>query len=1016
MKKVLIALTAMLLVLSCASEPVHQPIENSVVYEMNVRQYTPEGTFAAAQKQLPRLKDLGIDIVWLMPIHPIGTEGRKGTLGSYYAIRDYKAINPEFGTMQDFENFLAEAHRLGLRVVIDCVANHTSPDAVWTTERAPEWYERDSSGKTTYTADWSDTANLNYDNNDVWQGMTDAMRFWMEKGIDGFRCDMACEVPLEFWKETIAGLRADYPGMYMLAEGEEPKLHSLSDFDASYAWELHHLLNSIARGEKNIPHLLEYVEKDAVSQPSDAFRLMFTSNHDENSWAGTEFERMGDAAKVMAVLTFTLPGGQPLIYTGQEMGWNHRFQFFEKDPIPAWEENEYTDFYKWLIKMRHDNPALAAGDKGGRFEVVSTDDSTLVFTRTLPDNKVTVKAQLKAPWSYQITVDSPVERIEPLSWWTGMKMPLQLLIQGEDISDYDVTIEGGKGVSVSKVHKADSPNYLFVDVKIASNAKPGIYDIVFTKDGKTFRYPYEIAERKESSAQRQSFTSADMIYLIMPDRFANGDPSNDTTDDTLEPAARDEYFGRHGGDIQGVVDHLDYIADLGATVIWSTPMLEDDVPNESYHGYACTDYYHIDPRMGSNELYREFVQKAHQKDIKVIMDVVTNHCGTSHWWMEDLPFNDWIHQFPEYTGTNICFSTNMDPNASKEDLNIQESGWFVPSMPDMNLNNPFVLQYFKQWAVWWIEYASLDGFRVDTYPYNEKEPMSQWCAAVREEYPGINIVGECWTSSIPQLAYWQDDNQNKDGFDSNLPAIMDFPLHDAIRMGLPEDNPGWGQGMTRVYDILSHDFVYEDLDNMMIFGGNHDVGRIGDVVRRNPDRLKIAMAMMATMRGIPQIFAGDELMFMSANVNDPWSHGGLRTDFPGGWPGDRQDFFSAEGRAAAKTHTDGKPVEEGLIADLYDYVSRLFQWRKTKDVIHDGNTLHFMRRDNTYGYFRYDDDDVVFVYINNSNETKNIPWTYYKEISDGLSGGVNVITGGPVEITDDTVVAPQSVLIVEYRR
>ena len=407
MKKILFTICAAIAVLSCGKTetPHQQPLENSVVYEMNVRQYTPEGTFAAAQQQLPRLAEMGVDIVWLMPIYPIGVEGRKGTLGSYYAVKDYCAINPEFGTLEDFDNFVAEAHRLGLRVVIDWVANHTSPDAVWESEKAPEWYERDAEGNTTFTADWSDTANLNYENKDVWKGMADAMRFWMERGIDGFRCDMACEVPLEFWQETIAGLRADYPGMYMLAEGEEPKLHSLSDFDASYSWELHHMMNAIARGEKNIPELLEYIAKDAERHPADAFRLMFTSNHDENSWAGTEFERMGDAAKLMAVLTFTLPNGQPLIYTGQEMGWNKRFEFFEKDHVPAWEKNEYFDFYKWLIDIRHNNPALSAGDKGGRFEVVSTDDSTLVFTRTLPDNKVTVKAELKAPWSYEIIAE-----------------------------------------------------------------------------------------------------------------------------------------------------------------------------------------------------------------------------------------------------------------------------------------------------------------------------------------------------------------------------------------------------------------------------------------------------------------------------------------------------------------------------------------------------------------------------------------------------------------------------------
>ena len=406
MKKVLFAILAALMVLSCAQAPKQQqPLENSVVYEMNIRQYTPEGSFAAAQKELPRLQELGIDILWLMPIHPIGVKERKGTLGSYYAIADYKAINPEFGTMEDFQNFLAEAHKLGFRVILDCVANHTSPDAKWIYECPADWYVRDENGNTVVNYDWYDIAELNYDKREVWDAMADQMRFWMEKGVDGFRCDMACEVPFEFWQETIAGLRADYPGMYMLAEGEEPRLHTVSDFDASYAWELHHLLNSIARGEKNIPELLEYIQKDAANNPADAFRLMFTSNHDENSWAGTEFERMGDAAKLMAVLTFTLPNGQPLIYTGQEMGWNKRFEVFEKDPIPIWEKNEFFDFYKGLIKLRHENPALAAGDKGGAFEVVSAEDSVLIFTRTLPDNKVTVKAELKAPWSYEITVE-----------------------------------------------------------------------------------------------------------------------------------------------------------------------------------------------------------------------------------------------------------------------------------------------------------------------------------------------------------------------------------------------------------------------------------------------------------------------------------------------------------------------------------------------------------------------------------------------------------------------------------
>lgn len=608
-----------------------------------------------------------------------------------------------------------------------------------------------------------------------------------------------------------------------------------------------------------------------------------------------------------------------------------------------------------------------------------------------------------------------VSRVEPLSWWVGMKAPLQLLVQGEGVSEYDVAIEGGNGVKVNKIHKADSPNYLFVDVNILKDAAPGTYYLVFSKDGKPeFKYPYEIAARESGSVQRKSYTAADMIYLIMPDRFANGDPSNDSTSDTAEKSDRSKCFGRHGGDIKGIIDHLDYIEDLGATAIWCTPLLEDNEPDGSYHGYACSDYYHIDSRFGSNELYREMVAKAHEKGLKVVMDIVTNHCGTAHWWMKDLPFTDWIHQFPEYTGTNVCFSTNMDPNASKYDLNLQESGWFVPSMPDMNLDNPFTLKYFQQWAIWWIEYSGLDGFRVDTYPYNEKEPMSRWCKAVRTEYPNFNIVGECWTSSIPQLAYWQADNENKDGFNSNLPSIMDFPLYDAICAGVPTDSLQWGAGMTKVYDCLSHDFVYHDLSKMMIFPGNHDTDRIGDVVRQNPDRLKLVMTMMATMRGFPQIFAGDEMMFVSRDRSQ--GHGGLRVDFPGGWSGDKENWFTEEGRKAALTGTDGKPVAAGQVAELHDFTRKLFQWRKGKGVIHDGKTLHFLTRDNTYAYFRYNADEAVFVFINNSRGRKSIPWSHYAEIADGLYDGHDVMTGEAVEVNDATVVGPRQALVVEYKR
>ena len=622
--------------------------------------------------------------------------------------------------------------------------------------------------------------------------------------------------------------------------------------------------------------------------------------------------------------------------------------------------------------------------------------------------------------------ESEIAHIEPPSWWTGLKLPLQLMINGPDISSYDVSIKDGHGVKVTGVHKAESPNYLFVDVEIPSDAKPGTYQLVFSKDGKSFEYPYEIAARRNGSADRESFTTADLIYLIMPDRFANGNPDNDSTDDTAEKADRSKLGGRHGGDIQGLIDHLDYISDLGVTTIWNTPLLLDDDPWGSYHGYAAADYYKIDPRFGDNELYREFVDKAHEKDLKVVMDIVTNHSGTNtHWWSADLPFEDWINQFPEYTGSNHANSAILDPHASQRDARLADSGWFTPLMADMNLDNPYLLQYFKQWAIWWIEFADLDGYRVDTYWYNEKVPMSEWNKAITDEYPNFNIVGETWISQIPAIAYWQKDNNNHDGFNSNLPSVMDFPLMHAANaaFGKPaDDNNGEGRpgrrrhsaGARGIYDVISQDYIYPNLDNLMVFTSNHDTDRVGDIVGKDPDRFKAFMVLFATVRGIPQIFSGDEMMFSSADPKT--GHPGLRVDFPGGWEGDQFDFFTDEGRANADIDFDGQPIEKGLRKELYDFSRNLFQWRKNADVIHNGKTLHFIPVNEGYGYFRYNDNDTVFVFLNPSEETINVPWSTYSEITEGLSEGVNVLTGETVTISDDTQVGPMQTLLIEYKK
>ena len=388
------ALAAVLTGCSKKQAPAHpQWTYGSVVYEVNIRQFSPEGTFKGVEAQLPRLKELGVDVLWLMPMYEIGTVERKGTLGSYYAISDYKKVNSEFGTMEDFQSLVDKAHELGFKLILDWVANQTAPDHVWMSEKPADFYERDSLGNAIYEYDWTDTRSLNYENEEVWWAQDDAMRFWLAKGVDGFRCDAAGEVPAKFWKAILPKMNADFPEIYLLAEAERENLSDPREtFDANYAWELHHLLNGLAQGKKSVKDLQDYVARDAEKFPKEAFRLSFTSNHDENSWSGTEFEREGIYADACAVLCFTLPGTQPLIYTGQEIGLNRRLEFFEKDPITDWTPNEYTSFWKGLVDLKHRNAALAAGERGGELNWWEVPEGIVAFSRTKGENQVIVIA------------------------------------------------------------------------------------------------------------------------------------------------------------------------------------------------------------------------------------------------------------------------------------------------------------------------------------------------------------------------------------------------------------------------------------------------------------------------------------------------------------------------------------------------------------------------------------------------------------------------------------------------
>lgn len=593
-----------------------------------------------------------------------------------------------------------------------------------------------------------------------------------------------------------------------------------------------------------------------------------------------------------------------------------------------------------------------------------------------------------------------ITRVEPLCWWTDMHQPLTLMFYGEDLQDATVSIQelaAGRimrgqciGLVPTGQHNAESKNYLFVDMDVR---QAGTYRITLRKGNRRATYDYTIYDRREGSRERQSFTSADVVYLIMSDRFVDGDPSNNSTDNTREKADKQNIHGRFGGDIQGIISQLGHISDLGATAIWPTPLLLDDEEKWSYHGYACSDYYHIDPRFGSNELYRQMVDSAHTYDIKVIMDMVPNHCGGAHWWMKDLPYRDWVNQFDEFTRTNNVFSANYDINASEYDRLLSNRGWFDHPMPDMNLENPDLLRYFQQWAIWWIEYADLDGLRVDTYPYIEKMPAANWIKAIREEYPDINIVGECWTRPASAVAYWQSGSNNKDGFDSNLPSVMDFPTNEAIRQALGGNDNGWGGGLTRIYDALSQDYLYGNVNNLLIFLDNHDMDRIEDVVKdQDPRRTKLAYTLLATMRGIPQVFAGDEYDMHSSDMSK--GHSTLRMPLP------MPEQLTDEQR------------------DMFDYQRRLLQWRKSEPVIHTGRTMHFLSRDNTYAFFRYTDEEAVFVFANASDEARTIPTTHYTEILSKYNlVGTDILTGKSVDLSLTNIeVAPVSALIVKLHK
>ncbi len=594
-----------------------------------------------------------------------------------------------------------------------------------------------------------------------------------------------------------------------------------------------------------------------------------------------------------------------------------------------------------------------------------------------------------------------INHVEPLNWWAGMKNPkLQLLVNGTNIGETTPVINY-PGVTIQKVSKADSENYLFIDLLIATTAAPGTLDIRFKKEGKEVEtYRYELKKREQDAAQFVGFNSADAVYLIMSDRFANGDYSNDVVAGMRENKI-DRNFpgGRHGGDIRGIINHLDYIKDMGFTAIWPTPMLENDMPAYSYHGYAITNHYRVDPRYGTLAEYQELSRKAKEKGVKLIFDEVLNHTGSNYWWMNDLPFKNWLNFAGKYTPTNHRRTTNQDIHASQYDKDLFDKGWFDKTMPDMNGQNPFMANYLIQNTIWWIETLQLGGLRQDTYGYSDKTFLKDWSCAVMNEYPNFSMVGEEWSTNPLITSYWQSGKKNHDGYAGCLNTVMDFPLQGALLQSLNGDEgESYNQPFTKLYEALANDFVYPNPNQLLLMGDNHDMDRLFMQLKQDVALTKMALTYLATIRGIPQIFYGTEILM--DNTPNHKNDGLIRSDFPGGWQGDSANGFTGEGLNA-----DQLAVQ--------NYLKELLNWRKNNPVIANGETLHFAPFDGLYVYFRYNPTKTVMVVMNLNDKAMMLEISRFAEILKGRVNGVNVITGEKMALANGFVVPGKAALVVE---
>lgn len=595
-----------------------------------------------------------------------------------------------------------------------------------------------------------------------------------------------------------------------------------------------------------------------------------------------------------------------------------------------------------------------------------------------------------------------VKVIDPPFWWANMPVTeLQIQLYGENLGSYRATVNYA-GVEIKRQIAVDSPNYLFIYLDISEKAEAGKLEIILKNGDGSITVPYELLEREPAEGRYQGFDSRDVIYLMMPDRFANGNPDNDTIEGMLESADRSNPQRRQGGDIQGVVDNLDYIKDLGVSAVWFTPLFENDMTTKygAYHGYAATDLYKVDRRFGSNEEYKAMIETVHENGMKVIMDMIHNHIGDQHWWMKDLPTKDWVHDFEKLGQTNFRGSVASDPYASEFDSRKLVDGWFVPEMPDLNQDNELLTDYLIQNTLWWIEYTGVDGIRMDTYVYPDKHYMARWSKEVLEAYPGFNIVGEAWVNTVAGEAYWQEDKDGvDDGYDSELPSLTDFQFAFAVRKAFNEDF-GWTEGLSQLYYVLSQDFLYSDPMMNVTFLDNHDMSRFFEHIGKREAEFKMALAWLMTTRGTPQIYYGTELMMGHENRggdDEVW-----RQTMPGGFPNDSRSVFTKEGRTQKEN-------------EIHEYTKKLIHWRNSSPAIHEGKLVHFIPQDNVYVYFRVHKDQTVMVVMNNSEENRTLERVRFAEILDKFKSGQNVMNNRTIDLSDDFSVDAKSTVILELK-